>query len=200
MDRIKKNKKTARGQGNFKFFRKRIAGQANYGLPRQVSTLALISIEGLLKSKVQGVILDLDNTFISEDDLYLSPDMEYWIKKAKSSGLKFYILSNGKRKYRVQYWSDYLDIPAISPARKPFPKAFRLALGSMRLRPDQVVVIGDSRHTDVLGAWILGCPSIQVASLPHPPRWWEKLLGKYLQIPYPEDMSLCNFHPPKNYK
>ncbi|MBE9136855.1 YqeG family HAD IIIA-type phosphatase [Nodosilinea sp. LEGE 07088] len=200
MDRIKRFRKSTKASNNPIFFEKRAVRKTNSGLPRQIPRLALISIEELLKSKIQGVIIDLDNTIISEDDLYLSPDVEYWIEKAKALGIRFYILSNGKRKYRVQYWSEYLNIPAISPARKPFPKAFRFALDNMRLSPDQVVVVGDSRHTDILGAWILGCPSIQVASLPHPPRWWEKLLGKYLQTPYPKDMLLWDFLPPKSYK
>jgi|GEM_PF-2766058 len=63
----------------------------------------------------------------------------------------------------------------------------------MQLSTKQVVVIGDSRHTDLLGAWLVGCRSIQVASLPHSPRWWEKLFGKYVQIPYPKGMEIWNF-------
>jgi len=69
----------------------------------------------------------------------------------------------------------------------------------MQLSPSAVVVIGDSRHTDVLGAWLAGCPNIQVASLPHPPRWWEKLLGKYVQTPYPKDRVLWDFQPQNHY-
>jgi HAD superfamily phosphatase (TIGR01668 family) len=107
--------------------------------------------------------------------------------QAKFQGLRFFILSNGKRRYRVKAWSHRLDIPAINPASKPFAFAFRKALKYMQLQPKQVIVIGDSRHTDKLGAWLVGCPSIQVATLPHPFRWWEKLLGKRVQIPYPND-------------
>nr|MDZ8005379.1 HAD hydrolase-like protein [Nostoc sp. DedSLP05] len=40
----------------------------------------------------------------------------------------------------------------------------------MRLEPKQVVVIGDSLHTDVLGAWLSGCHCIQSSTLPHPPQ------------------------------
>jgi predicted HAD superfamily phosphohydrolase YqeG len=70
----------------------------------------------------------------------------------------------------------------------------------MQLQPERVVVIGDSRHTDILGAWLIGCPSIQVASLPHPYSWWEKLFGKYLQNPYPNKNDLCNFQPSNYYE
>jgi len=158
--------------------------------PRQVHTLSLININELRAAGIQGIILDLDNTIVSEDDRYLSPKAEAWINRAKIAGFKFFILSNGKRRYRVKDWSARLNIPAISPARKPFPFAFRRAMKQMRLRPRHVVVIGDSRHTDVLGAWLVGCPSIQVASLPHPPRWWEKFLGKWVQNAYPSHCEL----------
>lgn len=149
--------------------------------------VAAIELDILINHGIKGIILDLDNTIVSEDDRYLSPQVEAWIQSAKLKGLKFFILSNGKRRYRVQSWSARLDIPAISPAHKPFPFAFFKAFAQMQLKPKQVLVIGDSLHTDIIGAWIVGCPSIQVASLPHPPRWWEKLIGKWVQKPYPSN-------------
>ena len=161
-----------------------------HNLERSAYTLADIDINYLKSCKIQGIILDLDNTIVSEDDRYLSPGAEAWIEQAKLQGLRFFILSNGSRRYRVKAWSHRLDIPAINPASKPFPFAFRKALKYMQLQPKQVIVIGDSRHTDMLGAWLVGCPSIQVATLPHPFRWWEKLLGKRVQIPYPNDHEL----------
>ena len=155
--------------------------------------LAAIDLGELRRAGIWGIILDLDNTIVSEDDRWLSPGAEAWVAKAKSAGFKLTILSNGKRRYRVTAWSERLRVPAFSPARKPFPAAFRNALRQMQLKPRQVMVIGDSRHTDVLGAWLVGCPSIQVASLPHPPRWWERLIGRWLQVPYPAEAELWNF-------
>jgi hypothetical protein len=172
---------------------RRLSKHETLGFPDQAETLASIDIAHLVSLGIQAVILDLDNTIVSEDDRYVSPYAEEWILQAKDLGLKFFILSNGKRRGRVQYWSRYLDIPAINPAKKPFPDAFRRAMKYMNVTPEQVVVIGDSRHTDVLGAWVVGCLSIQVASLPHPPRWWERLLGKYVQTPYPSAQKLWDF-------
>jgi uncharacterized protein len=161
--------------------------------PKRLPSVASIDFGLLVESGIHGIIIDLDNTIVSEDDQYLSPHAVEWVRQAMTLGLKIFILSNGKRNYRVKYWSQYLDIPAINPAKKPFPAAFRKAMKQMQLSPSQVVVIGDSRHTDILGAWIAGCPSIQVASLPHPPRWWEKLLGKYVQTAYPNGQELWQF-------
>lgn len=166
-----------------------------YHLPKQCCSLASVEIDCLLKSRIRGVILDLDNTIISEDDRYLSPGFEDWIKQARKENLQLFILSNGKRRYRVEYWSRRLGIPAISPAKKPFPGAFRKAMRHMQLQPKRVVVIGDSLHTDVLGAWVVGCPCIQVSSLPHPPRWWERILGAWVQTPYRNIQELLPFDP-----
>lgn len=177
-----------------------LKGQEAIGCPTQVDTLAAIAIPQLIAVGIRGVILDLDNTIISEDDRYLSPYAETWIQQAKDAGIKLFLLSNGKRRYRVEYWSSHLGIPAISPARKPFPAAFHKAMKVMQLKPKQVVVIGDSRHTDILGAWLVGCPGIQVASLPHPPRWWEKILGRYVQMPYPEALHLWEFQSSAYYQ
>ncbi len=178
-----------------KLLQKRFVRKTPFNFPQRAYKLASIDLESLIGQNIQGVILDLDNTIVSEDDRYLSPGAEAWIEEAKRKGMQFFILSNGKRRYRVVAWSERLGIPAISPARKPFPSAFRRALSRMRLSPHQVVVIGDSRHTDMLGAWLVGCSSIQVATLPHPFRWWEKLLGKWVQVPYHAKHELWDLDP-----
>jgi hypothetical protein len=175
------------------FLKPRVEGQIfkkTSRFHREACTLASIELDWLKSSGIQGVILDLDNTIISEDNRYISPSAEAWLKQAKLQGFKFFILSNGKRRERAKAWSEHLDIPIINPARKPFPFAFRKALNHMQLQPEHVVVIGDSRHTDILGAWLTGCHSIQVATLPHAFRWWEKLLGKRVQNPYPDGHEL----------
>ncbi|MBD1877904.1 MULTISPECIES: YqeG family HAD IIIA-type phosphatase [unclassified Coleofasciculus] len=173
--------------------KKPAVNQGPYSFPREAYSLAAIELDWLKLCGIQGIIIDLDNTIVSEDDRYVSPGAEAWIEQAKLQGFQFFILSNGKRRYRVKAWSHRLEIPAINPAKKPFPFAFRKAIKYMRLKPKQVVVIGDSRHTDVLGAWLSGCASIQVATLPHPFRWWEKLLGKRVQTPWPNDRELWDF-------
>ena len=158
--------------------------------------LSQIDRKFLRESGIQGVILDLDNTILSEDDAYISPNAESWIRDACQEGFKLYILSNGKRKYRVNYWSYRLNLPAISPAYKPLPFSFHRALKEMKLLSHQVTVVGDSFHTDILGAHFTGCSSIQVLSLPHPARWWEKFGGRWLQKPYhdPHELWSCDAH------
>lgn len=156
----------------------------------EVLMLADVQLDLLRRAGIKGIILDLDNTIISEDDRYLSPYAEDWIAEAKMAEFKFFMLSNSKCHHRVAFWSRRLAIPALSPAQKPLPSAFKQALRHLKLAPKETVVIGDSRHTDMLGAWLVGCHCIQVASLPHPNRWWEKLFGHQVQIPFPSDHAL----------
>jgi hypothetical protein len=158
---------------------------------KQHDAIASIDILSWKKFGVKGLILDLDNTIVSEDDKYLSPGAIEWIQEAKSQELKLFILSNGKRRYRAKTWSERLNIPLINPAHKPFPYSFWKALLKMKLKPKQVLVIGDSLHTDILGSYLVGCHSIHVASLPHPPLWWEKIFGKWVQFPYTFIDELC---------
>jgi uncharacterized protein len=156
----------------------------------QAPILAMIDVVWLHQIGVQGIVLDLDNTIVSEDDRFISPHAVQWIHQAKALGLKLILVSNGKRQQRIQTWSAQLQLEAIGRARKPLPMAFRTACQRMQVPLKAVVIIGDSRHTDILGARWLGAACIQVASLPHPPRWWERLCGRWLQVPFPPDQTL----------
>ena len=176
-----------------RYMKQRRALRNNCGLAQHIPILAEIRFDWLQSKGIKGIILDLDNTIISEDDVYLSPGAIRWIDSTQSIGLKCILLSNGSRRQRAIIWSERLKLPLINPARKPLPHAFKQAFRWMKLPPHQVVVIGDSLHTDILGAWWVGCPSIQVSSLPHPPRWWEKLMGWAIQISYPQDRQLRKF-------
>jgi HAD superfamily phosphatase (TIGR01668 family) len=165
----------------------------NSGLPPHVPILAGVQHQWLRHSEIRGIILDLDNTIVSEDDHYLSPRAEQWIAEAKSLEFQLFLLSNGKRRHRARHWAERLALPLINPAKKPLPFSFYIALKRMQLEAREVVVIGDSLHTDIIGARWVGCPYIQVASLPHPPRWWERVAGRWVQIPFPPDEELWHY-------
>lgn len=147
--------------------------------------LSDIDIDWLKSLRIKGLILDLDNTIVSEDDRYLSPQVEVWLRQVKESGIDVFLVSNGKRQARFLAWKEHLNLSGIYDAKKPFKSGFQKALRSMNLRPEDVIVIGDSFHTDVLGSKISKLKSIQVSSLPHPKRWWETLIGTYVQRLYP---------------
>jgi uncharacterized protein len=152
--------------------------------------LSDISLDWLIENHAKGLILDLDNTIISEDDQYISPEVEYWVNQVQDAGIQIFLLSNGSRKSRFLYWSERLHLSGICRAKKPFKAGFKRAIRSMNLNPASVIVIGDSVHTDILGAKLSSLRSIQVASLPHPKRWWENLMGDEIQMKYPPNYPL----------
>ena len=160
------------------------------GPDHRFMTLSTISMKWLRENQIKGLILDLDNTVISEDDRYLSPGVERWLQQVQDSGTQIFLVSNGKREARFIAWKERLHLPGVHRARKPFKSGFNRALRSMNLHPHDVMVIGDSFHTDILGAKISHLRCIQVASLPHPKLWWESLIGAYIQKPYPQDYPL----------
>ncbi len=54
-----------------------------------------------------------------------------------------------------------LDLP-VHWFGKPFPGAFAEALGRIELMPDQVVMVGDTLHTDTLGGAAAGCGTVLI--------------------------------------
>jgi len=155
-----------------------------YRFVRRVELLAAIDLSALREAGFRGIVLDLDNTVVSADDLLCSPGALEWIEEAKAQGFKLVLLSNSSCRDRVTAWSRRLGIPGVSRARKPLPFAFHKAVTALELTRHQTIVIGDSWHTDVLGARLVGCACIQVASLPHPKLWWEKFIGRWVYFPY----------------
>ncbi len=160
-----------------------------------LDNVAAVSVADWQQAGIRGILIDLDNTLVSEDDRWLSPGVEDWLRRSREAGLALFLLSNGRRVQRFQYWSQRLGVPGICRAQKPLPRGFRRAQASLGLGPQALLVIGDSLHTDGLGAWLAGCVWIQVCSLPHPPRWWELWLGRWLHRPYPRPEELIPLEP-----
>lgn len=83
-----------------------------------------ITLEFLKENNIKGLILDIDNTLIDFDKNLLEGAKE-WCEILKKNGIKFYILSNTNKKWKVEKVSKELDIPYINFAKKPMKKGFR---------------------------------------------------------------------------
>jgi HAD superfamily hydrolase (TIGR01549 family) len=108
----------------------------------------------------------------------------------KRRGVKLALLSNCtdgayvRTVIRRLGWEGYFD-PFVTSAdigaRKPLPVAFLPVLDRWDLRPDQIVMVGDSLYHDVAGAGRLGIQTIHFTALENPgdsahrskilPRW-----------------------------
>ncbi|OOE13693.1 YqeG family HAD IIIA-type phosphatase [Fictibacillus arsenicus] len=131
-------------------------------LPDQhVQNILDITPEMLVERGVKGIITDLDNTLVEWDRPEATPELIKWFTSIKEKGILITIVSNNTQ-HRVKSFSDPVGIPFIYSARKPMTKAFKRALKDMKLKNQEVVVIGDQLLTDVLGGNRIGLHTILV--------------------------------------
>ncbi|GIW50239.1 MAG: hypothetical protein KatS3mg080_0850 [Anoxybacillus sp.] len=133
-----------------------------YFLPNEhAKSIFEITPEHLKQKGMKGIITDLDNTLIEWDRPLATPEVARWFEDMKKSDIQVTIVSNNNKK-RVEVFAKPLGIPFIFEARKPLTRAFQQALRDMKLRKEEVVVIGDQLLTDVFGGNRLGLHTILV--------------------------------------
>ena len=115
-----------------------------------LSSVKEITIQFLLENKIKVLILDVDNTLI---DYYknLSDDVIQWAKELQGQGIKMYILSNTNKKEKVQKVANELEIPYKLFARKPSKKGFLKIKEILKIKEENIAVVGDQIFTDVIG-------------------------------------------------
>ncbi|HAA89344.1 MAG: HAD-superfamily phosphatase subfamily IIIA [Thermoanaerobacterales bacterium 50_218] len=120
-----------------------------------------IPFEDLQKSRIRGVIVDLDNTLTEWQNPELSQEAVDWLVKLREAGFQVCLVSNNSPR-RVEEVAGKLGLPFVARAQKPRRKSFRRALEIMKTRPEETAVIGDQVFTDVLGGNRLGMYTILV--------------------------------------
>lgn len=106
-------------------------------------------IEDLKKKyEIEGIIIDVDETLRKEMRSIPACNKD-WIKSLQGK-FKILILSNGMDKEVEDYFKKQ-GIDYVGFARKPLKRNFKKACNKMGLRPEQVLVIGDSLFDDVYG-------------------------------------------------
>jgi HAD superfamily phosphatase (TIGR01668 family) len=126
-----------------------------------VKSIFEIQAESLKGRGIKGIITDLDNTLVEWDRPFATPELIEWFQSMVDQGITVTIVSNNNRD-RVEAFASPVNIPFIFRARKPMGKAFKKALKSMKLKSEEVVVIGDQLLTDVLGGNLIGLHTILV--------------------------------------
>jgi HAD superfamily phosphatase (TIGR01668 family) len=138
-------------------------------------TLSDVSLEELWTRGFRGIILDLDNTVCGYHESVLAPGVREWVLAAKERGFSLAMVSNNFRE-RVAAFGAQLDVPAVPSALKPLPHGFLRALGHLKTRRAQTVVIGDQLFTDVLGAKLLGLHAVLTQPLVPKDFWLTRVL------------------------
>jgi uncharacterized protein len=147
-------------------------------LPNEyVKSIFHITPEDLKDRGIKGIITDLDNTLVEWDRPEATPELIKWFDAMKEAGIAVTIVSNNNEK-RVKAFAEPLHIPFIFQARKPMRQAFRKALAIMKLKKEEVVVIGDQLLTDVLGGNLSGFYTILVVPVSKTDGTWTKVNRK----------------------
>lgn len=122
----------------------------------------LMTDSGYFKSKnIGGIILDIDNTLISNTKDVADENIVNWINELISAGIKLCIVSNGRGK-RVKKFNEKFDLPAVFEAMKPSKKGYVEALSILKTDPENTIGIGDQIFTDIWGANRAGINSLLV--------------------------------------
>lgn len=97
---------------------------------------------------IEGIILDVDDT-LRKNMQKIPPSNKAWLEQIKKQ-LKVIVVSNGVDKQVEQYLQTQ-GIDYIGFARKPLKVNFKRACQKMHIKPEQVLVIGDSLWADIYG-------------------------------------------------
>lgn len=122
----------------------------------------LIDFEKLYSLGFRGIIFDIDNTLVFQNE-DATKKVEELFLFLHSLGFKTVILSNNGEE-RVRRFLKNIDSPFVCKAYKPFKCGYRKALSIMKVKKEEAVFIGDQIFTDILGAnrskikSILVCP------------------------------------------
>jgi HAD superfamily phosphatase (TIGR01668 family) len=109
-----------------------------------------VSYEILEKKNIKAIILDIDNTLVTYDQLEPTEDVISWVRDLQKKDIKLSIVSNAKAP-RVEKFNKKLNLFIVSKAAKPSTYGFLKALEQMKVEPYQTAVIGDQIFTDIYG-------------------------------------------------
>jgi hypothetical protein len=98
---------------------------------------------------LRGLILDVDNTLIGDDEAEVSSKTRQWVELMRSQ-YPIWLASNNFSDRRIQKVADSLNLPYRSRAGKPSRRVVRQVLEAMKLPATQVAMVGDRLFTDTI--------------------------------------------------
>jgi uncharacterized protein len=128
--------------------------------------------EILDKHGLKGLILDVDDTLLGNDEVDISTDVVQWMEHTKKTR-QIWLISNNFSDIRIKRIAESLGVPYRSRAAKPSRRAIREALEAMKLQPSQVAMVGDRVLTDTVAGNRLGLFTILILppSITKPTSW-----------------------------
>ena len=139
-----------------------------------------IDYEGLYEEGCRGVIFDIDNTLV-EDQQEATKNAVDLIDKIRRIGMQPFILSNNHEE-RVRLFAEAVGARYIFEAKKPLAKGYVRAMEMMGTDRSSTVFVGDQIYTDIWGANNAGVFSILVAPV-NPRELFHIRLKRLLELP-----------------
>lgn len=112
------------------------------------------------KNRFKAMIIDHDNTLIKRGEILLEEEVSNWLKEANKN-FKIGIISNNKKSKLSLIEKDF-KIPVLENALKPLPHSFKKMIKILKVKNNEVILIGDQIFTDILGGNFLNLYTILV--------------------------------------
>ena len=120
-----------------------------------------ITPDFLSKLGISALILDIDNTLVTYDDLLPTEPVLGWLRGLENEGIKISFISNNNEE-RVSHFNRDLGYFYKSKSKKPSRKMLVMALDNMQSDSKSTAAIGDQIFTDIFAAKRLGLTAILV--------------------------------------
>ncbi len=134
-----------------------ILGDTILGLTREV----------LDHYRIQGLVLDVDETLVPLKKAHVSEDLRQWVNQIRQQ-TPIWLVSNNLSENRIGRIANSLDLPYLLGAVKPSRRKLRQAIRAMELPVSQVAMVGDRLFTDVLAGNRLGMFTVLVKPMVDP--------------------------------
>jgi HAD superfamily phosphatase (TIGR01668 family) len=123
-------------------------------------SLESVPLDFLKKRGIALLMLDLDNTIAHYGAVKPSQAVERWLRDARQAGIELFIVSNCRKKGRVEAFAELLGLEFVKSAMKPWPGALRATMRRRGYARWRCALLGDQVFTDGLAANLAGITSI----------------------------------------
>ena len=114
-----------------------------------------MDLENLKEKGFDTIVLDVDNTILSNHQRNLSLQHLNWVQTCKEYGFEVIILSNNRSRRRVKRVLDQIQCNGMFMACKPFTFCIHYLARKYNVELQSSVVIGDQVLKDVIvGNWL----------------------------------------------
>jgi HAD superfamily phosphatase (TIGR01668 family) len=142
----------------------------NYKPDAYLEAVYQLDVKSLEKRGIELVLVDLDNTLIAWNNPDGTPEMHDWLQQLEKAGIQVCVLSNNHYK-RVKRAVAPFGIDFINDAMKPFTKGIKKAFARYAVKPENTLLVGDQRMTDIRAAHRAGIRSVLVKPLLESDHW-----------------------------